>query len=1046
MLVRSLEVQNFRIIRQAHLTFGRGLNVLFGPNDLGKSSLLDALRAAFLLPFTSKEGEEYIPWGNSDKPRVVVRFEASGTLWQITKEFGAGAKGTAILERFGENEIPLEKVNGRAVEDRLRQILAWGLPSAGQTRGLTETYLTTALLGHQDNVTRILAENIENDGSGRDLVTKALGALGQDPLVNRLLKELEERYDEAFTPAGGWKKSGPAAKYAREIEEHKDCLKELEERVCQSKGIEQKVMSLTEKRNLAIEVCSLLQQRLERLQKAKEAEEDLKRVRGVENARCALEATDNDLAEKNKIKQDATLAFEKLDAELRTAEDRRNKASGAAEEIRKSAQQTREARRAKLVARRETAAARVQSAPEAIQATEQIHNLAEALIKAKVQRDNREGQESNVKGDLKKAETELANAEAILASAQKDAARKEILRASLGPAKIAEQNATQTFSNAKAVIHLSERLAEADKSLAKLLEEEEDLEVDLKTNAVEKQSCETKGPRSLTIPIRAALLALLIGGTAAAAIGIALQFRAIILFLWIFGCALLAGGLAAFILWHRNRQKANQVWRQELNGLEKNRQRLVERKNQVSLNKGMARMQADNLRSQQDQLMASVANLTLEAAKERHQEAKKEVERIQSELQTLASGLIPVEEAERNVRSAKKAVSESQQKLDEARNELTKAQGRVEILEVQLSDANSKFEELAAKMGGKAAAQVLAEAEQERAEVEKGLKELEEAPHSELQAAEQELNQAQTAVTRLRAEVGGARTVAEAAIQAREQARRNHEEARVKHQTLLQSTPAGKEAKAAEEALAQARAELEKVSAPSLPQNLEETKALFTQRQAELRKAENDLHVARGELNQVGGIVAKEQRDQEREALERLEKSWHELEIEFKATKRLWEVLKEEEEKHGADLGRCLAQPVTESFLQLTNSGRYSQVNLEPQLGFRHVEAMGGERPLPSLSVGTREQLATLIRLTLAAHLKSVVVLDDQLAQSDSDRLLWFRDRLRASVRDHAHQIIVITCRPRDYLREEEIPAAPKGKFESEDGLLIVVDLKRVVS
>jgi DNA repair exonuclease SbcCD ATPase subunit len=248
-LVHALEVHNFRVIRQARLTFGRGLNVLFGPNDLGKSSLLDALRAAFLLPFTSKDGEAYISWGNTDKPRVVVQFETNGGVWQISKEFGAGARGSALLERFGESGIPLEKITGRAVEEKLQELLAWGIP-AGPRRGLTETYLTTALLGQQNRVTEILAASIENNVSGREAVTKALEALEQHPLVGRLFQELEVRVGEAFTPAGGWKKNGPVARRTREIEEHKTCLNGLEERLSESNRIEGKVTGLAKKSSL----------------------------------------------------------------------------------------------------------------------------------------------------------------------------------------------------------------------------------------------------------------------------------------------------------------------------------------------------------------------------------------------------------------------------------------------------------------------------------------------------------------------------------------------------------------------------------------------------------------------------------------------------------------------------------------------------------------------------------------------------------------------------------------------------------------------------
>ena len=42
-------------------------------------------------------------------------------------------------------------------------------------------------------------------------------------------------------------------------------------------------------------------------------------------------------------------------------------------------------------------------------------------------------------------------------------------------------------------------------------------------------------------------------------------------------------------------------------------------------------------------------------------------------------------------------------------------------------------------------------------------------------------------------------------------------------------------------------------------------------------------------------------------------------------------------------------------------------------------------------------------------------MLDDQLVHSDPERQQWFRDALQASVRDFAHQVIVLTCRPEDY-------------------------------
>src|SRR5262245_55439123 len=99
---------------------GRGLNVLFGPNDLGKSSLADALRAAFLLPVTAAASREFTPWGTDSVPKVVVEFEANAAVWRITKTFGAGPQGTALLERLWESGTPSEEIRNRAVDGKLR--------------------------------------------------------------------------------------------------------------------------------------------------------------------------------------------------------------------------------------------------------------------------------------------------------------------------------------------------------------------------------------------------------------------------------------------------------------------------------------------------------------------------------------------------------------------------------------------------------------------------------------------------------------------------------------------------------------------------------------------------------------------------------------------------------------------------------------------------------------------------------------------------------------------------------------------------------------
>ena len=153
--------------------------------------------------------------------------------------------------------------------------------------------------------------------------------------------------------------------------------------------------------------------------------------------------------------------------------------------------------------------------------------------------------------------------------------------------------------------------------------------------------------------------------------------------------------------------------------------------------------------------------------------------------------------------------------------------------------------------------------------------------------------------------------------------------------------------------------------------------------------------------------------------------------------------MKQADADQASNLGQVLAPVVAKNFETLTQK-RYEDVRLSAQLGTEGVVAAGAVRATERLSVGTREQLSTLYRLSLAEYLSSAVVLDDQLVQSDNLRMEWFRALLAEKA--HSFQIVVFTCRPGDYLA----PGAtvPKGKAVHKDtdgGFVRAVDLDRAV-
>ena len=70
MWIRALSVRHFAGIRSVDLELVAGLNVLHGPNELGKSTLVTAIRAALLLQDGATVSQSFVDWHTDQPPQV----------------------------------------------------------------------------------------------------------------------------------------------------------------------------------------------------------------------------------------------------------------------------------------------------------------------------------------------------------------------------------------------------------------------------------------------------------------------------------------------------------------------------------------------------------------------------------------------------------------------------------------------------------------------------------------------------------------------------------------------------------------------------------------------------------------------------------------------------------------------------------------------------------------------------------------------------------------------------------------------------------------
>src|SRR5689334_15281048 len=121
MRLHTIEVKHFRRLRCGEVKLAPGINVLYGPNDLGKSTIAEAVRAAFLVQMTSTEARKFVPWNSDFAPFVRVVFDVGGRTYQLTKTF-IGPTAAAKLEEAA-GEVFVTKAEGRLAEDSARKML-----------------------------------------------------------------------------------------------------------------------------------------------------------------------------------------------------------------------------------------------------------------------------------------------------------------------------------------------------------------------------------------------------------------------------------------------------------------------------------------------------------------------------------------------------------------------------------------------------------------------------------------------------------------------------------------------------------------------------------------------------------------------------------------------------------------------------------------------------------------------------------------------------------------------------------------------------------
>ncbi|MGJ7499467.1 AAA family ATPase [Variovorax sp. ZT5P49] len=196
MKLQRLRIENFKLFR-APLEidgFTDGLNLFAAPNESGKSTVAEAIRAAFFERHRSSAVEHLRPWGESSAtPTVEVDFELDGKPCRLTKAF-LGKKRCELV-------IDGKAMDGAVAEDHLAALLGFRFPGKGAST--PEHMGIPGLLWIKQGTSHDIASAV---GFASDHLRNALGeSLGELASSNgdAVLKAVESERNELLTPAAG---------------------------------------------------------------------------------------------------------------------------------------------------------------------------------------------------------------------------------------------------------------------------------------------------------------------------------------------------------------------------------------------------------------------------------------------------------------------------------------------------------------------------------------------------------------------------------------------------------------------------------------------------------------------------------------------------------------------------------------------------------------------------------------------------------------------------------------------------------------------------
>lgn len=205
MIIKDIQLINFGKFNHKAMPLEQGLNIIYGENEAGKTTLHTFIRG-MLFGIEKQRGKasgrdiytKYEPWENPSNYQGIMHIECDGINYRIERNFSRQFKSFKVINEDQGVELTQEQIDTLFMG--LDESCYYNTISISQLGSVTDKELELILKNYAANLgsTKSMEINIKDAFADLDAQKKKIASenkIGEEEIIDKSLKNLKEQMD-----------------------------------------------------------------------------------------------------------------------------------------------------------------------------------------------------------------------------------------------------------------------------------------------------------------------------------------------------------------------------------------------------------------------------------------------------------------------------------------------------------------------------------------------------------------------------------------------------------------------------------------------------------------------------------------------------------------------------------------------------------------------------------------------------------------------------------------------------------------------------------